>query len=353
MLRWIWKTVKRILLGILILILLLLAPVGYVEFGCRENAANAPYTPIISAPEFQRNEAATFLTYPEWHIVHAYDNYAKVIQTGNPHDFKFLKSIFGFWSSACTLTRMADTYGGAEKHLRNVIYVIGVSFTAELAMKALYEETVGRVFVNLRGKDHSTLDKVSAEMAAEYATFLQQIPWYKYDFPKDRADLAKRMDGSLRDRERKFALGTEFAVKTAYAKVIAQAVAATETAKLQIRTVVTGLDETALSRIPDVIIIGKIGDKIIIETPRYRAFTHILQEIAALGGEIVEIAGNDDIMMSLISKTQQSDLKGIALYRQGYNDFRYLYWVPLKDLATLIRKFDADQDIQLEHIYDY
>jgi hypothetical protein len=353
MLRIIWKILKWPLISIVSLIIILLLPVAYTEFGCRQESTNETYKPIITNSEFQRNEAATFLTYPEWHIVHAYDNYAKVISTKDPHDFQFLKSIAGFWSSACKLTGLADKYGGADQQTRTMIYVIGVSFTAELGAKALYEETIGRLFIILRGKSHSTLDVASAQMAAEYAKFLQQVPWYKYDFSTDRAALTVQSNGSLRDRERNLALGTEFAVKTAYAKVIAKAVAATEVAKLRIQSVVTQVSEDQLRKIDGVTIITGVGNGIVIETPRYRDFTYILQEIARQGGEIKEIAGNNEIMMSVLSDAQQPDLMGIELKRQGYDDYRYLHWLPLKELADRIRKFDESAEVRLEHIYDY
>jgi hypothetical protein len=354
MLRLLWKSLKWFVFGLVTLAVLLLAPVAYIELGCRQSSDNiTPYAPIITDPKFQRNEAATFLTYPEWHIVHAYDNYAKVISTGDPHDFQFLKSIAGFWSSACKLTKLADSYGGADQQTRSVIYVIGVSFTAEFGAKALYEETFGRLFTILRGDTHSTLDITSAEMAAIYAKFLQQVPWYKYDFPADRAVLKKRSDGSLRDRERTFALGIEFATKAAYAKVIAQAVAATEVAKLRIRSVVSGLTQEQLLNIEGITVLGTLPGGTLIETPRYRAFTRILEKIALQGGEIKEIAGNNDIMLSALSEERQPSLNGIQIRRQGYDDFRYLYWVPLTQLGSKIREFEASKTIRLEHIYDY
>jgi hypothetical protein len=353
MLRIIWKILKWPLICIVSLVAILVAPVAYTELACRQESTKSDYTPIITDPELQRNEAATFLTYPEWHIVHAYDNYAKVISTGDPHHFQFLKSIARFWSSACKLTGLADTYGGAEQQTRTMIYVIGVSFTAELGAKALYEETIGRLFTVFQGNSHSALDEASAKMADEYAKFLQQVPWYRYDFQTDRAALIAQSDGSLRDRERNLALGMEFAVKAAYAKVIAKAVAATEIAKLRIQSVITQISEDQLRNIKGVTIISNLENGILIETPRYRAFTHILHDIARQGGEIIEIAGNDEIMLSVLSDAQNPDLMGIELERQGYDDYRYLYWLPLKKLASSIRKFDENPEVRLEHIYDY
>ena len=76
LLRW----TKRLGLAVLACILLLLAPIGYVELACRGEGASDQYDPILPAAH-HRPESSTLLTYPEWHIVHAYDDYADVIRT--------------------------------------------------------------------------------------------------------------------------------------------------------------------------------------------------------------------------------------------------------------------------------
>ena len=171
MIRWVLRWLGRLALLVLVLALLLLAPVGYVETMCRPEGAPDTRTALLP-PEHHRAEARTLLTYPEWHIVHAYDDYAKVIAKGDPHDYGFARAITQYWSSLCTLSRRSGPMGGVDTPTKQLVYVIGVRFTAELAMKALYEETVGRLFAWMRGAEHSPLDALSAEQAAAYATFL-------------------------------------------------------------------------------------------------------------------------------------------------------------------------------------
>ena len=132
--RFLWRWIKRGLILLVVLVLGLLAPVGYVELACRAKAENEAYTALI-APEHRRDEAASFLTYPEWHIVFAYDDYARILEDGDPHDFGYFRAISGFWSAMCNLTQTADKHGGAVD-IKNMDYVIGVSFTAELLAKA-------------------------------------------------------------------------------------------------------------------------------------------------------------------------------------------------------------------------
>lgn len=321
---WLGKWLLRLLLAVFLLLVLLISPVAYVELACRDQIGADTYRPILSDADYYREESRTFLTYPEWHIVHAYDDYAQVIATGDPHDYAFLKSIRDFWSTSCTMSKSAAAHGGFGWDSKQLVYIIGVSFTAEFAVKALYEETVGRLFTLLRGPEHSALDALSARQAADYARFLQQVPWYKWDFSGDAADLKAVKSDALRDRERRFALGLEYSVKAAYAGVIEAAVANVGADQLRIRSLVTGLSASELAAIDDVTVIAEHPAGVEIETPRYRKFTGILAQIARQGGDLIEIAGNDDIMMTVLS--DQDTVPG-ALYsfkRQGYGDFRHL-----------------------------
>jgi FAD/FMN-containing dehydrogenase len=90
---------------------------------------------LLSDPNFHRREANTYLTYPEWHIVYAYDGLAETLKAGDEHAFDYIESIAGFWRSTCSLMRRADRHGGADWPTRSMIHTIGVSFTAEMALK--------------------------------------------------------------------------------------------------------------------------------------------------------------------------------------------------------------------------
>jgi hypothetical protein len=351
---FLWRWLKRAMLALAALVLLLLAPVVYTEFACRGERIDQTFVSQI-APEEHRPVAATFLTYPEWHIVFAYDDYAKVLETGDPHQYGYLSAITGFWSAMCSLTEKADERGGASE-TKNMDYVIGVSFTAELLAKAAYEETIGRVATWFRGEQHSVSDETSARMARAYAVFLHQVPWYKYDFENDVAALDAIGSLSFRDKERQFALGLEFGAKASYARVISEAVEATGQAKLTIRTVVESLDARTLRTLGDVTVIRASPEGVEIETPRYAAFTEILKKIALAQGHIKEIAGNNQIMITATGTEKPDILLGLpvlaTLTRQGYNDQRWLVDVNVADLTNVIRAFEGS-GATLEHVFDY
>ena len=163
---------KRLVFALDIALIGLVAPPIYIEVACRGEPSGTGYQPLIVDPNWQRAESRTLLTYPEWHIVHAYDEYARVITTGAPHEFGYLRAISGFWGTLCPLTEAAASMGGVTGDTKATIYTIGVSFTAELLAKAAYEETLGRVTVWLRGAERAPLDDLSAAQAAAYGAFL-------------------------------------------------------------------------------------------------------------------------------------------------------------------------------------
>lgn len=354
LLRWL----VRIALAAALLIVLLLLPVGYVETFCGGKPETVTHVPLIAEPQFRRVEANSYMTYPEWHIVYAYQGLAEVLKTGDEHAFGYLSSIGDFWSSACALSRVAAGHGGGDFATRATMHTIGVSFTAEMAMKALYEETLGRLLAWWRGKGKTPQDEFAAAMALDYGRFLEQVPWYKYDFDGATAGLWELPAGTLRGWERRLALGGEWKAKAAYARLIASAVDTVGQAQLTIRSAITGMLPSELLGIEGIDIADVTPDHVIIETPRYRAFTNILKEIAARGGAIAEIAGNDAIMISVLSGEETyTPPAGASLIintaRQGFSGRRHLLDVPVARLAEILRGLAASPDARLEHVYDY
>ena len=70
---------------------------------------------------------------------------------------------------------------------------------------------------------------------------------------------------------------------------------------LTIRCFVFGVSPEQLAAIEGVKIIQPQTQGVLIETPRYRAFTKILTKIAEASSSVVEIAGNDDVMVTVIA----------------------------------------------------
>ncbi|MEM6826033.1 MAG: hypothetical protein AAF566_13060, partial [Pseudomonadota bacterium] len=235
--------------------------------------------------------------------------------------------------------------------IMQTVYTIGVSFTAELLAKAAYEETLGRLAALIRGGNRAPLDELSAKQAADYAAFLQQVPWYEWDFEADRAALIAGNGGSFRDEERALSLGLEYGAKARYATVIAKAVEVVGDDQLTLRMIVAGVPEETLAALDGVTVIERRLQGIEIEAPRYRELTRLLVEMTEADARFIEIAGNDDI---LFTATSSGPAYG-ALHsfdRQGYGDRRHLFLVKVRNLANLLRSLES-RGLALEHVHDY
>jgi hypothetical protein len=345
-LRLIRRLMKGLALLFGLLLLVLAAPVLWVETMCRPQGAADSYLSLV-APENRRPEGNTLMTWPEWQIVHAYEDYAKVITTSDPQDYAFLPELGRFWSSTCALAKASGPHGGFSGESKQTIYTIGVSFTLELGLKAAYEETLGRLAVALRGPNRADLDDASAQMAGSYAAFLYQTPWYRWDFATDAARLSADTSPGLRNWERRTALGLEFRTKAAYAGLIAKAVAATGYDQLTMRSNVRGLPPEDLAKIPGVTVITNRPEGVEIETPRYAAFTDLAHLLALRGVTFVEIAGNDDILYTALSANPAEPGALMDFPRQGFGDYRHLFLIKVAALSVALKAGGV------EHIHDY
>ncbi|NKB26254.1 MAG: hypothetical protein GKR99_01295 [Rhodobacteraceae bacterium] len=148
------------------------------------------------------------------------------------------------------------------------------------------------------------------------------------------------------------ALGLEYRAKAAYAGLIARAVAEVGPDELIMRSVVTVASASQLSRVEGLQVYGATGAGIVIETPRYRAFTTLARDLAAQGVAFSEIAGNDQIMLTALSDAPDEPGALLSLPRQGRGGYRHLILLPVTDLTGWIARMDGSALI-LEHIHDY
>jgi hypothetical protein len=102
--------------------------------------------------------------------------------------------------------------------------------------------------------------------------------------------------------------------------------------------------------VPGVVVIETLPEGIVIETPRYRAFTRLAEQVAAAGGDFVEIAGNDDILFTIITPDPAREGAIHSFARQGNPGYRHLLLVPVAALADTLR---ALPEGVVEHVHDY
>lgn len=337
------------------------APIVWVELACVKSAPElrSDYQPILESP-YRRDEINTYLTYPEWSIVHAYEDFAGVVRARGESGFAYFSSIGGYWCNLCRMAEHASARGRISGNVKAMLYIIGVSFSAEMGVKGLYELTVGRLTEWLRGGTPTPEDRFALAVAEDYARFLRQTPWYEYPFwttlRRFWAEVPWREGNGVRKVERRVALSLEYGFKAAYARAIA-ALAGMAPAQLRIRSVVRGLDQGDLAADRRIQRIETRRDGTsIIETPRYRELTEIMVGLAARGRDIVEIAGNDDIFVTVLVPPDGGTITGerlITVPLQGNPGWRRDgIAIKVSALADLVRSLGRS-GARFEHAYDY
>jgi len=338
----------------------ILVPVALIEGGCRQPlpgfAANDAGRPILP-PADRRPEARTFLTYPEWHIVYEAEAFARHLAAGKPpSSFAYGEQIGSFWSSYCAVNRV--TRGSpAAGDAKLMIYTIGISFTVELAVKAAYEHTVGR-FTEWASGWTSADDRYAAHVQTRYGAFMHETPWYRFPFggALKGAWRTQEPELHLRHWERRVALTSEYGVKAGYARLIDSATGATVGRdELTLRLVAAASPAAIRAVDPRLKPIRELGGgRTVVEAPRYQQFNDLLTKLAAARVPLVEIAGNDDIFVTMLTPDTLTPpgpvLLQMPLERAGWRRVGMVVKVP--QLGAVLRKARAS-GATVEHVYDY
>jgi hypothetical protein len=336
------------------------APILYIEFGCGGSAAEGPaYRPLIRDADWRREEARTWLTYPEWHIVYSADSFGRFLEKNPPSGYSYLRDIKGFWSGYCAVNKASAPSGGADAGTRVMLYTIGLSFSAELLVKGLYENTLGRVSELIGGWD-SADDRHATKVQKAYGAFMHVTPWYEFPFTKAFNGLwnTTEPDHKLRHWERRFALSGEYGVKAGYAALLGWASGASLGRDERTLRFVTSASP-AMVRNVDVRLrpVGRTASGTVVEAPRYAQFTDLLTKLSHGNAKLTEISGNDDVFLTALVRTKAKQLAGanqlMALPladRPGWQRVGLSTKVP--ELLPLLRAIRSSGG-SVEHVYDY
>ncbi|MER9133616.1 hypothetical protein [Mesorhizobium sp. M0768] len=372
--RWLKRIIKAILWLVVIVVLIPIAGLAYGFLttpsldttplpGVAEGAPPKALADKIRAeiPGYQRPEESTFLTYPEWAIVYAAREYAGFVDKNQPSGFPYLSYIGRFWQDYAMVIRASSIYKfNLDNH--QMLVVIGTSHTIEHAIQWAYENTIGRVTEATAGK-RTAVDIYQAKVAADYAGFLDQVPWYQFPYAEKRAGLFAVQpaadDSAVRTSERKLAFGLADTIKQGYADLIKSALAATtDPALLDIHVWAKGPVGEVTRNEPDTLLERDLGaDGAIFVTRRYQVFTDMIPRLIGKGVSFVEIGGNDEIMVTMLSNDEINVPEGA----------RTLFSYPLPaqpstrrtGLTVAVRKLHIvlpalmTAGARLEHVYDY
>lgn len=327
--------------------------------------AAAEHSAAVFAPaEHRRGEEQTFLTYPEWFLVHSPAELASFLgRRGAPSEFPWGGHIGQFWQGYRAVTRETASYpfnGGY--HL--MVSVIGGSTMVEYALRSAYESTVGRLSEASADGATSDEDALAARVAQQYVDFIRVDPWYLFDFITPLKTLWSGPSSGphlLRKWERRYLLSTEWLIKAGYAWLIKLATGAIYDPARPLTAVVLTREPAALpSELKALQRVGVAGSEpVLVTVPRYHAFMFYAQALAEQGVDFREIAGNrGPILVSVLQRTGAPSAAGSArtvlvqpiLTQPGWE--RQLVALPVPDLAAQLRRWRT-ADAQLEHIYDY
>lgn len=341
---------RRVLVGLMAALALLAAPAA---------------EPTLTPAEHRRGAEQTFLTYPEWFLVHSPAELATYLTARKtPSDFPWLGHVGQFWQGYRAVTReTADQPFNAGYHL--MVMVIGTSTTVEYVLRSAYESTVGRLSeFSARGAAASEEDALAARVAQQYVDFIRVDPWYLFDFVAALRDLwqATPLMGPqiVRKWERRYLLTTEYTIKAGYAWLIKFATGTIYHPARPVTAVVLSAPPAAKSLgLPEVRRIEEANPTLLYTVPRYRPFMAYAELLASQGLDFVEIAGNrGEILVSVIQRSGAAPAASMprlvllqpVLSQPGWE--RRLFALPVPKLAEQLRHWRA-AGMQIEHIYDY
>ncbi|MCE9661174.1 MAG: hypothetical protein K8R60_21810 [Burkholderiales bacterium] len=325
---------------------------------------------ILTAPEDRRTPDQTFLTFPEWYLVHSPAEYARFLARSEPpSSFPLFAHIGQFWQGYHAVNREVARYPfNAGYHL--MVMVIGTSTTVEYALRGIYEHTIGRVAeATVGGSVPVAEERLHAAYAQAYVDFIRIEPWYKFDFVAPLAELWSDLPLSgpnlIRRWERRFALTTELLVKEGYARLIKLGTQSVYDAPKPVTAVVLSkAPEPDVATWPDYAASKTVGSgegpEVLATIPRYEAFTAYSRWLAGQGIDFREIAGNDgEVLVSVIVPAAwMSSGPGRTLFEQPIitrpGQKRVVLAVRVNQLATLLRSWGEKRGgVLVEHIYDF
>lgn len=330
--------------------------------------------PVLTPPEHRRGAEQTYLTFPEWFLVHSPAELADYLRDDRPaaapSGFPFIRHIGQFWDSYISVSRSASKVGEVNLGYHVMVLVIGISTTVEYALKAAYEGSIGRLTELLRPGPGAE-DRVAADVAREYVDFIRVQPWYEFDFLTALRRVwtsgpASDEESVLRRWERRWFLTHEYGVKAAYGWLIKKATKAAYEEPLPVTAIVLDRSPPAtVAGAPDLRCLSALSppNGSLCTIPRYEAFNQHAQALAQQGLNFVEIAGNrGDILVSLWHPTadaigQLHETPGARpLFEQPLITkpglHRHVIAVPVGELAEALRLWRG-QGLKIEHVYDY
>lgn len=326
----------------------------------------------FDATNYGRAEDQTYLTLPEWYLVFASEDLAKIAARSPEHDFPFFHAIGQFWTLYARVYKTTDKHYPQNWGYHFMNLVIGFHTSVEYLLKGLYENTVGRLSAavgKISGPPHDfTVDAYISQVYADYAKFIHHTPWYAYPFLPSLKKLWSISlppgESQFRHYERKLSFSLELFVKGCLGKLFSIGSGQVYGAEDErIQAIVRVPPGTLAQTIPEAQSIKQVtGDTELVSLPRYQAFTDLVTRLVTSPTELpfsfLEIAGNRAIALTLITPTDWvspledgSIIDELRLLSEPGKK-RVALSVDVRNLLTDLRAVLAS-GASIDHIYDY
>ncbi len=372
-----FKASRRFIKRLLLLLLALFSAflLGAIVFAARCASGGGPLKTVSAAAagrkqvtagikDYARPEVGTYLSYPEWYIVWSYQERADFQETRLPTRFPFFGAIRQYWSGYCC------TYGFTRGRYpfdigdHVMLAVIGSSFSLEYAIRGVYESTAGRFTEWLSGHEPAEEDRYAYRVAREYADFVHIRPFYEFSFWKEFKGLWRQTSWwgphPVRKWERKAFLALDYGLESFYCWLIEQATHASygyESADTY--AWIESAPDDLFATLPRIRKVKEVGPgSFIVVIPRYQEFTTIAAQLAARNVHFVEIAGNDEILLTIIAPRSYTyeGPEGQVLFSTGVltrpDRQRIAVRTPVASLHSVLNHLAA-RSVTVEHIYDF
>lgn len=316
---------------------------------------------VIEVSE-QRGVEQTFLTFPEWYLVHSPAEFAQMIAKRPAHDFPFVGHIQQLWSSYSSVIReqiRQDYPANLGYHV--MILVISTSTTVEYGLRWIYENSIGRISWALSSAQATSEEQYAAKVAQEYVDFIRQQPWYLFDFTDKLKELWNTVPATgpnmIRKWERRYALTTEYLIKAAYGKIIELATKTAYTPALMTTQVQVDHFDNAI-QVSGVKLVRQLPDgSAVLDVPRYYDFRLATSALAMQGVRVLDVAGNQSvILVSAWVNANFTQSQWRVLFQQDLITMpgmkRVALIVPIRELSNFLLTAPA-YNINVEHVYDY
>ena len=331
-----------------------------------QSSFNVENPPADIGEKNRRPVEDSYFSYPEWYIVWSYEERAQYLPKNLPSGFPYFASIGQYWRSycfICGLTQSRNQFNFGD-HLSS--FVLGGSFALEYSIRGAYEQTIGRLSEWTSSHELVEEDAYAARVAREYADFVYIRPFYEFHFAHALKQLWKETPlwgkHPVRKWERKFILSVDYGLESIYAWILEKASHLTYGVESdETHTWIENAPETLFQTFPRIKNVKQIGPRsFVVIIPRYQEFTDRAIELAKHDVHFAQIAGNDEIMLTVVvPKGWSYDLPasdGSVLFTESFltqqDVKRIAIECPVRSLHSVLENLTS-RGAKIEHIYDY